>query len=251
MEWSNAVAIEGRQSPEDDIAAIQKVTADDVDRVARRYLNWEKAFVAVLTPQPSGKPTSSKSFGSAESLAGNLSGPVQLPSWALQAATRIAVPQLTTNPTVSTLSNGLRLIVQPETISNSVIVIGHIKNRPDLETPEGQDGVNSVLNGLFSYGTRALDRIAFQKALDDIGATESAGTDFSLEVLADHFDRGTALLSDNLLHPALPAEAFKVVQQETAQALAGRLQSPDYLAERALTGRWPPLGELLVERGQG
>jgi hypothetical protein len=54
--------------------------------------------------------------------------------------------------------------------------VGHVKNNSDLETPKGQEGVGRVLNGLFSYGTEALDRIAFQKALDDIAASESAGT---------------------------------------------------------------------------
>ena len=38
MEWSNALAVEGRQSPEDDIRAIEKVTIEDVNRVARKYL---------------------------------------------------------------------------------------------------------------------------------------------------------------------------------------------------------------------
>ncbi len=65
MEWSNALAVEGRQSPEDDIRAIEKVTVEDVNRVARKYLTPSNAIEAVLTPQPSGKPVSSKSFGGA------------------------------------------------------------------------------------------------------------------------------------------------------------------------------------------
>lgn len=234
MAWSNAVAVEGRQSPQDDIDAIQKVTVDDVNRVARQYLDQNKGIQALLTPQPSGKPLSSKSFGSAESLAGSPSGPVALPAWAAQDLARLDVPKLSTNPVQTTLPNGLRLIVQPETISNTVTLVGHVKNNPDLETPAKQEGLDSVLDDLFSYGTRKLDRVAFQKALDDIGADESAGTDFSLAVLADHFDRGVALLSDNLLHPALPESAFKVVQRETAQSVAGQLQSPEYLTGRAL-----------------
>lgn len=233
MEWSNAVAVEGRQSPEEDIAAIQKVTVDQVNEVARKYLNPDAAIVAVLTPQPSGKPISSKSFGGGESLAGSPSGPVNLPEWASAALMRLDVPNLTTNPVVSTLPNGLKLIVQQETISNSITVTGHIKNNADLEAPEGKEGVSGVLEGLFSYGTQTLDRIAYQKALDDIGANESAGADFSLGVLPDHFDRGMALLADNELHPALPGDAFKIVQQETAQSVAGQLQSPDYLTRRA------------------
>ena len=68
------------------------------------------------------------------------------------------------------LPNGIKLIVQPETISNSVTVLGHVKNNADLETPYGQEGISSVLDELFAYGTHTFDRIAFQKALDDIGA---------------------------------------------------------------------------------
>ena len=35
----------------------------------------------------------------------------------------------------------------------------------------------------------------------------------------------------------LPEKAFKVVQQQTAESVAGQLQSPDYLTARALTTR--------------
>jgi zinc protease len=233
MEWSGALALEGRQSPEDDIRAIQKVTVDDVNRVARQYLAENGSITAILTPQPSGAPVSSKSFGGAEALAGNPNGAVALPEWAQDAVTRMAIPDLTIHPVVSTLSNGIKLIVQPETISNSVTVVGEIKNNADLETPEGQDGVSNVLSQLFPYGTQTMDRIAFQKALDDIAADESAGTNFSLSVLTPDFDRGVALLAENELHPALPEEAFQVVQQQTAQSVAGELQSPDYLTQRA------------------
>lgn len=234
MEWSNALAVEGRQSPEDDIRAIEKVTAADVNRVAKQFLVSNEAIDAVLTPQPSGKPISSKAFGGAESPAVAPSGPVKLPSWAEQAVMRLNIPELTVHPTVTMLQNGIKLIVQPESISKSVTVLGHIKNNADLETPKGQEGVSSVVDQLFPYGTGALDRVAFQKALDDIGANESAGADFSLNVLSDQFDRGMQLLADNMLHPALPENAFKVVQQETAGAVAGQLQSPNYLTSRAL-----------------
>jgi zinc protease len=240
MEWSNALAVEGRQSPDEDIEAIKKVTVEDVNRAARRYLAPSDEIDALLSPQPSGKPVSSKSFGGAESLASAASGPVELPSWAKDAVTRLTIPDLTIHPTVVSLSNGIKVIVQPESISNSVSVLGHIKNNADLETPAGQEGVSTVLNDLFPYGTQKLDRIAFQKALDDIGADESAGGDFALNVLTDHFDRGMELLADNELHPALPESAFKVVQQQTADAVAGQLQSPEYLVSRALdAGLYP------------
>ena len=83
--------------------------------------------------------------------------------------------------------------------------------------------------------------LAFQKALDDIAATESAGARFSLSVLKDNFSRGMQLLAENELHPALPADAFAVVKQQTADFVAGNLQSPAYRTSRALeTALLPP-----------
>lgn len=239
--WSQAVAIEGRTSPEDDVKAIQRVTVDDVNRVARKYLTLDTTISAILPPQPSGKPISRKSFGGAESFAPKHVKAVPLPVWAANALAKLVVPRPTTNPVVSTLPNGIKLIVQPEPVSDTVCVYGHIKNNADLEVPKGQEGANSVLDQLFSFGTTTLGRIQFQKALDEIGADESAGTDFSLEVLASQFDRGAELLADNELHPALPAKAFEIMQQQEARYVAGQLQSPEYLAGRAVdAGLYPP-----------
>jgi zinc protease len=243
MEWSSALALEGRRSPEDDIRTIEKVTPADVNRVARQYLSSTDNVVAILTPQSSGKPVSSSSFGGAESLAGSPNGQVELPDWAKDAVSRLAIPDLTIHPVVSVLPNGIRLIVQPENISNSVTVVGEVKNNADLETPQGQDGVSSVLTDLFPYGTQSLDRLALRKALDDIAADESAGTNFSLSVVTDHFDRGVQLLADNELHPAFPDQAFKIVQQQTAQSVAGQLQSPRYLTRRAFEQSIYPKGD--------
>ena len=234
MAWSNALAVEGRQSPQDDVEAIQKVTVADVNRVARKYLVQTKAITAVLTPQASGKPISSKGFGGKESFAPKHTKNVKLPAWAEVALKKLSVPKLTIQPVVSILPNGLKLIVQPESISNTVSIYGHIKNNADLETPKGQEGADDELGQLFSYGSTTLDRIAFQKALDDIGAEESAGTDFSLQVLSSHLDRGVELLAQNELHPALPERAFMITQRQLAATVAQQLQSPDYLTGRAL-----------------
>jgi zinc protease len=58
MAWSQAVAIEGKSSPDDDLKAIERVTVADVNRVARQYLTLDTTVTAILTPQPSGAPIS-------------------------------------------------------------------------------------------------------------------------------------------------------------------------------------------------
>jgi zinc protease len=144
------------------------------------------------------------------------------------------------------LKNGIRLIVQTERTSPTVTVIGSIKTQNQLQMPPGKDGVADILEGLFSYGTKTLDRVAFQKALDDIGASESAGAGFSLRVLAQDFARGVQLLADNELHPALPEDAFKIVQQQTSELSAGEMQSPSYKVDRALLQALVPAGDPLL-----
>ena len=241
--WSDAVANDDNESPDTELEMLKKVTLHDVNRVAKKYLDLKHAIYAILTPEPSGKPITRSSFGGAESFAPKNPKEVELPDWASTAMARLVVPKSVVKPVLDTLSNGIKLIIQPESISNTVSVYGEVKNNSDLETPEGKEGVDEVLSQLFSYGTTTYDRLAFQKELDDIGANENAGTYFSLQVLTEHFDRGVQLLADNLLHPALPGQAFKVVQMQTAREVAGELESPDYLKNKALWDALLPKGD--------
>jgi zinc protease len=241
--WSTAVAIENRNSPDDDINLFRAVTVDDVNRVAKKYLDFDHAISAILTPTPSDKPISGKSFGGGESLVSSASADVKLPDWAEKITEGLPVPATTLNPFVTNLPNGIKLIVQPETVSDSVSIYGRVKNNPKVQMPDGKDGVDEALGQLFSYGTKSLDRLAFQKALDDIGANESAGADFSLQVLPEQFDRGVQLLADNELSPALPEDDFKIIQTQLAASVAGELKSPNHIAEHALTTALFPQGD--------
>jgi zinc protease len=243
MAWSKALAVEGRQSPQENVRAIESVSVKEVNQVARKYLDLDHAVVAILRPGPTAKAISSKGFGGTESFVPKKTREVKLPEWAEKALRRLSIPASMVHPVVTTLPNGIKLIVQPEDVSNSVNVYGHIENNPDLQTGEGQEGVDQVLDQLFSYGTTSLDRLAFQKGLDSIAANVSAGTDFSLEVLADHFDRGLSLLADNELHPRLQEKDFTTVQQQVAATTAGRLQSPGYLVDRAVKMGLFPKGD--------
>jgi zinc protease len=241
--WSNALAAEGRDSPDEDVEALKRVTLADVNRVAREYLVGRGSITATLQPVPTGQPVAAKGFGGAEQVTSTPSKPVQLPPWAETALAQLKVPANTVKVSDTTLPNGIRLIVKTDPISPTVSVLGAVKHESDLQTPAGKDGVADLLNGLFSYGTRTLDRLAFQKALDDIAANENAGYGFSVAVLKEHFDRGVELLADNELHPALPAAAFAVVKEKTSQFVAGNLQSPQYRTSRALETALLPAGD--------
>jgi zinc protease len=197
----------------------------------------------VLVPRPSGARKADRGFGGAESPVSTPAGPVRLPEWAAGELGRLSVPAFNLDPRIFTLSNGMTLIVQPESVSDTVSLFGSVKTNASLQEPPGREGVESIMNGLFDYGTASLDRSNFQKALDDIAAEESAGTEFSLRVPAAGFGRGLRLLADNLLHPAFPDEAFLTLQQRTAAYLTGRLKTPRYRLDRAARSALLPPGD--------
>jgi zinc protease len=115
--WSEAVAAEGKRSPDEDVAAIAEVTLADVNRLARTYLTEGSTITATLDPAPSGTPVEAKGFGGAEQVTSPPAKPVTLPDWAASALETLAVPQSSIHPVEVTLANGIRLIVQTETIS--------------------------------------------------------------------------------------------------------------------------------------
>ncbi|MGA7296605.1 MAG: pitrilysin family protein [Rhodanobacteraceae bacterium] len=227
--WSQALAYQGVDSPSAVKNAIEAVTPAGVNALAKRIFKPEHAITAILTPQSSGKPVSHKGFGGAESFASKPNGPVVLPDWARQAFAKLAVPQSAIHPESFTLDNGLRVIVQPESVSKTVEVYGQIKTNQDMQAPAGSEGVAGVLNGLFNFGSTHLGRLQYQQALDAISASESGGSSFSLKVPVAHFAQGMKLLADNELHPAMPQRAFMVMQHNQAGAAAGTIKSPGFL----------------------
>jgi zinc protease len=238
--WSQELAVEHR-TPDDELAGLEKVTVDDVNRVLRTYYDNATATVAIATP----KAASGSAFGGREGENNSVppTAHTVLPAFARNVLAQLHVPASTVHPNVQTLSNGIRLITVQSSISPTVVLRGEIRNNAQVQAPPGKDGVDTILGGLFEFGTTTYDRIAYQSELDKIAADVSAGAGFSLNVLSKNFDRGVALLADDELHPALPATAFAIVKQQLVGTLTGAVQGPDFKAQRALTKALYPGGD--------
>lgn len=238
--WSQEEAVEHR-TPADELAGLEKVTVDDVNRVLRTYYDNATATVAIATP----KAASGSAFGGREGEDNSVppTQHTQLPAFARNVLAQLHVPPSSVHPVEQTLPNGITLVTVQSSIAPDVVLRGEIRTNPDVQAPSGKDGVDGILNGLFPYGTTTYGRIAYQTELDKIAADVSAGDGFGLDVPAHNFDRGVALLADDELHPALPADAFAIVKQQTIGQLTGAVQGPAYKAQRALDDALYPLGD--------
>ena len=241
--WSDALAQAGATSPDDVARAYAAVTVDDVNRLARTLLDPDHAITAILTPRAAGKPVASAGFGGAESFNSAPGHPVTLPPWAAAALASLNLPDPGAPADVSILPNGLRLIVQQEQVSHTIWVFGRVREVSETEEPVGKEGVAELTRELFAYGTQARGRLEFRKALDDIAASASAGSSFSLKVLTAEFEHGMQLLAENQLHPAFSPAAFATVQKQSGQSLEGLLQSPGYLFGRAVASATVPTND--------
>ena len=238
--WSQELAVEHR-TPDVELAGLERVTVDDVNRVLRKYYDNATATVAIATP----KAAAGSAFGGREGENNSVppSAHTVLPAFARNVLAQLHVPESTVHPNVQTLPNGITLITVQTSITPTVVLRGEIRNNASVQTPPGKDGVDQILGGLFEYGTTTYDRLAYQTELDKIAADVSAGTGFGLDVLSKDFDRGVTLLADDELHPALPADAFAIVKQQTIGSLTGAVRGPDYKAQRALANAIYPPGD--------
>lgn len=232
--WNDAVAMTGERSPSVLLDAMERVTVADVNRVFRKYFDPSKAIVAYAVPKNSGAATQAAAGPAQENNTLTPEKAQPLPAWAQQAFARVSVPEQGVQPTQMTLANGMQLIVIPERLTPTVEVYGGIANDERMQSSPDKMGVADVVQNLFSFGTTQYDRVALRQQLDAIAADVSAGTDFSLQVSSSNFDRGVALLADEELHPAFPAQAFQIVKRQEVGELTGEMTSPDHLAMVAL-----------------
>ena len=243
FQWSQAVAVQRLSSPEAMENAFANVTTADVNRVLRAYVDNDRVVAAYAVPKNSGAIGGG---GSGPGKEDNMVPPKThqpLPVWAQDILKHLSVPPKTLSPTSMTLANGIRLIVQPETITKTVVVSGQIENNPFVQEPADQRGLNDLTSGLFPFGTTTYSRVQYQTELDKISATVSAGTDFGVEVLSKDFDRGVQLLADDELHPAFDPKSFAIVQGQQVGQMQGEVTSPDYLAQVALNNALYPPGD--------
>jgi zinc protease len=238
------------------LAAINRVTAADVQRVARLYLKPE-ARVDFRYLDESKRPAGEKD---------NWQNPAPMPRWAIvpQAARApltlapeaereqppapsAAVP--VTNPVIaeSRLANGMRL-VSARTGNVPIATLALVFKGGSATDPHGKAGVAEMAALIATKGTATRSARQIAAELEALGATISTnaapdGTVLSVTAPVAALDAAGAVLADVARNASFPADEFEQERRRTIDRLQVAMKNPGSLAnmvmQRAIYGAAP------------
>ena len=226
---------------------LRKVTAADVQRVAQKYLvetNRTVGYFEPILPAGAKPPTALPPPGGTPPAAASpdlAARPAPLP-----AQTGAAPRPLSAAPTRTVLDNGLTVIVQENHAHPAVSVSGAILTAGGVFDPSDRRGLADLTASQLSRGTQSRSLLDIARTLENVGASASVWGGEEYAGLGGHslsrdFDTVLDVLSDELQHPAFPAEELdKARTQRLADVAFGR-QDTGQLARIAFSDAlFPP-----------
>lgn len=195
------------------------VTAADIQRVAKQWLDFNHRVIVNIVPQGDFKAGASDLDRSKQPEAG------PEPSF--------APPAIQT----ATLANGLKLFLVekhhlPLVQANIVIKAGW------ADDPSGKPSSARLTAELLDDGTNTRSALQISEDAKKIGATLSTssfmdGSFVSLNVLKKNLDQGLAQMTDVLLHPTFPKEELERQRKSYLARLMQEKKEPMALASKA------------------
>ncbi len=206
-------AIGGAASEESYAQAIRGVTAEDVQRWARKYLTPENSVVAWTVPKKKGSLRRTLGERRCAREAGGALRLPQVERW--------------------TLPNGLTVLFQRST-SVPVVTLRARIHADERSEPEEKAGLVHLVGAALAGGTATRTEEQLLDAIEGVGGrleTEDEGV--TVQVLSRHFDRGAEVLADLLANASFPSEAVDRARKEVLGEITFAEEDPDSMARDA------------------
>ncbi|MBD2727721.1 insulinase family protein [Nostoc sp. FACHB-892] len=215
------------------LAAIAKVTPDQVQQAAKTYLNPAKQTIGFFEPtQPDGKPGTS-SAGSGRTVENFSPGkpvdPAELAKY-LPPATSATDSGKQSLPEEFTLNNGLRVLLLRDRSLPTINLSGQIDAGTEFDGNQKAGLANLTATNLMN-GTQTKNALTLAKTLEDRGADLSfsasrEGVSVSGEGLSANLPILIQTLADVLENATFPAEQLELSRQRALISLKVQLDDP-------------------------
>lgn len=223
------------------LAAIEKVTAADVQRVVQTYFGRDRWIVGEFIPSEfadvelSGRPGAQTT---AHNLVGEPVDPQTIAAYLPQVSVQ-AAPEVKNNGVETfTLKNGLRVLLLVDRSTPTITLAGRIDagTAYDLLT---QPGVANLTAANLLNGTRSKNALALAQTLEDRGISLEFsafrdGVDIEGYALASELPTLLQTLGEVLQEATFPEPEFKLSQQRYLTALSLEADDPVRWGRRVL-----------------
>jgi zinc protease len=230
---AQATIIDGDPRAADrDLAAIARITAADVQRVARRYLRDERSAAIHYLPAemaPAGT-TSAPITIAATVVTQPLVAPPHVEVFTeASAAERVAVPApgapivpAIPAPVTMKLANGMTVLVV-ERHQLPLLTAALVTTTGGAADPADRAGLFNLTSDLMTKGTKTRSATQIAQQIETLGGSIESNADWdgstvSIDVKADQIAPALAILADVAQHPAFAAEE---IERSRAQAIDG------------------------------
>ena len=222
------------------------ITRDESTAVARRVYA-KPSVVGVLEPAaPSpadAHPSASVSASVSDNFGARISnGPLVQPDWMRAALAKPLALRSAVDPVVTTLPNGMQLLVQRVSTNPTVFINGLVRLSPTFD-PAGKEGVGEVTSALMDWGSAKYGYDAQRKLVDDRAAEISFGTSFAAHGRATDFRALLDELADDVRHPLFPADKFELVRSQLSAYAGKRALQAGFEAQRLFNAALYPVGD--------
>ena len=229
------------------LAAIQAVTAADVQRVARSILNDQRRVLVRYLPEQPG--VSGDTITTAPTIqARRLTIPAsEIPVYTLAAEGQREQPPAPGAPVDAripasaqrTLANGMRVIVAPNRALPLISADLRVASGGSAD-PRDRAGLASITGDLLTRGTTTRSATDIARQIESLGASISSGAGadssaVSLMTRSDRVDDAFAVFADVARNPAFAQEELERAQQQALDGLQVALSQPGSIAGFAMT----------------
>ncbi|WP_315786033.1 pitrilysin family protein [Fischerella sp. JS2] len=221
------------------LAAIAKVTPQEIQRVAKTYLYPSKQTIGFFEPtQPDGKPgTSSVSAGrTVENFSpGKPVDPTELAKY-LPAATSTTKSRNQPLPEEFRLNNGLRVLLLRDRSVPTINLSGNIDAGSEFDTNSHAGLANLVATNLMN-GTKTQNALTLAQKLEDRGVSlnfsaSREGVSINGNGLSANLPIMIQTLADVVQNATFPAEQLELSRERALTALKIQLDDPRGLGRR-------------------
>jgi zinc protease len=228
------------------LAAVQKVTTANVQRVAQTYFTLDKRTVGFFEPtQLDGKPGTASTGATQTSESFNAGPPVDpaevakyLPpvdSPAASGTGRVSQP-LQSLPEQFSLANGLRVLLLPDPSTPTVTLTAYVRAGTEFDSA-AKAGLASLTADNLMNGTKTRDALEIAQALEERGASlgfnaQREGVDIGGYSLAADLPILIETFADVVQNATFPTDKLELTRQQTLTSLTVELDTPSNLARR-------------------